>query len=122
MTWQPLPFPDPGNGQHLPGPIRGAHTLGLVLTRVQVRGAEVHQLLTGPSWRKNQGEAGEKLSLPPAPCWCQAATSRNLLPTLRQGPNGHGNGAQGMHTSPHPPPPQTLDDHIPTYCRGHWQV
>lgn len=32
-----------------PGPIRGAYTLGFVLTRVQIQGAEVHQLLTGPS-------------------------------------------------------------------------
>lgn len=31
-----------------------------MLTRVQIRGAEVHQLLTGPSWGKNE-EEGEKL-------------------------------------------------------------
>jgi len=32
-----------------PGPVWSPHTLGLVLTWVQIRGAEVHQLLTGPS-------------------------------------------------------------------------
>lgn len=36
-----------------------------MLTWVQVWGAEVHQLLTGPSWGKNKVEAGEKL---PPPC------------------------------------------------------
>lgn len=133
MTWQPLPFPGPGNGQYLPGPIWGAHTLGLVLTRVQVRGAEVHQLLTGPSWRKNQGEAGEKLPLPLCPLpgsrQQKPPADAEAGPTLsREWGSGHAHQPPPPHRHSMPAYPHTAGGTGKCSCPGrprrclHWHM
>lgn len=55
--------------------------MGLMLTRVQIWSAEVHQQLTGPSWGKDGGSRRE--AAPRAPPGGQP--SRNLLQAPRQG-------------------------------------
>lgn len=69
MTCRPMPFPGPRNGQHWTWAHRGAHTLGLMLTWVQIwseKSTSSSQALPGEKRWGSRREA--------APESCQAAS------------------------------------------------